>query len=152
MYNKFLVPLDKSKEAEKVLPMIKGQLAAGGEVILLHIIPVFKSQKVGEHVVPGHQREEAERVRTMDYLRGVAKELSGDKVRYRCEVFVSDSVADGIMQVATQWAVDAIAMYTHDRKGLAKLIKGSIAEKVRRRAPIEVQVFKPQELVGAPSG
>jgi hypothetical protein len=37
-------------------------------------------------------------------------------------------------------------MYTHDRKGLAKLIKGSIAEKVQRRAPIEVKVFRPQEL------
>ena len=43
--------------------------------------------------------------------------------------------------------VDLIGMYTHDRKGLAKLIRGSIAEKVQRRAPIKVQVFRPRELV-----
>ncbi|MFQ5872724.1 MAG: universal stress protein [Dehalococcoidia bacterium] len=147
MYNKVLVPLDKSKEAEKVLPLIKSQLDPDGEIILLHIIPFFKSLKAGDHVVPGHQREEAERVRAMDYLRSVAKGLSGDQVRCRCEVFVSDSVAEGIMQVATQWGVDAVAMYTHDRKGLAKLIKGSIAEKVRRTALIQVKVFKPQQLL-----
>ena len=38
-------------------------------------------------------------------------------------------------------------MYTHDRKGLAKLIKGSIAEKVKERATTEVRVVRPRELV-----
>jgi nucleotide-binding universal stress UspA family protein len=42
--------------------------------------------------------------------------------------------------------VDLIAMYTHDRKGIARLIKGSIASDVSKIAPIEVKVFKPREL------
>ena len=66
--------------------------------------------------------------------------------RYRCEVVVSDSVADGIADIARREEVGLIAMYTHDRKGLAKLIKGSIAEKVQKRATTEVQVFRPREL------
>ena len=38
MYQKILVPLDKSKEAEGVLRMVEEQLVPGGEVILLTII------------------------------------------------------------------------------------------------------------------
>ena len=66
--------------------------------------------------------------------------------RYRCEVGVSDSVADGIADIARREEVGLIAMYTHDRKGLAKLIKGSIAEKVQKRATTEVRIFGPREL------
>jgi nucleotide-binding universal stress UspA family protein len=67
--------------------------------------------------------------------------------RWRCAVVVADSVAQGIADFAAREEVDLIAMYTHDRKGLAKLIRGNITEKVQRRALMEVQVFKAEELV-----
>ena len=53
------------------------------------------------------------------------------------------------MDYARREGVDLIAMYTHDRKGLARLIKGSIANEVKQSAPIEVRVFTPGELVTA---
>ena len=55
-------------------------------------------------------------------------------------------MAEGITSLAAQEGVDLIAMYTHDRKGLARLIKGSIAAKVERGAPAEVRVFRPRAL------
>ena len=47
--------------------------------------------------------------------------------------------------------VDLIAMYTHDRRGLAKIIKGSIAQRVKEKSPVEVRTFPLRELeaVGA---
>ena len=53
--------------------------------------------------------------------------------------------------MAAQEKADLIAMYNHDRKGLAGLVKGSIAAKVERGEPTEVLVLKPTELadVGA---
>ena len=65
----------------------------------------------------------------------------------RCEVAVSGLVAEGIVDFAVREGVDLIGMYTHDRKGLSKLTRGSISKKVQRRAPVEVQVFRPSELV-----
>ena len=59
----------------------------------------------------------------------------------------ADSVAQGIADFAAREEVDLIAMYTHDRKGLAKLIRGSIAEKVQERGLVAVRVFKPKELI-----
>jgi len=56
-------------------------------------------------------------------------------------------VAEGIASFAMREGVDIIAMYTHDRKGIAKLIRKSIAEKVQKSGPVEVRVLKPRELV-----
>jgi len=53
---------------------------------------------------------------------------------------VPKSVTEGITGVAAQEKADLIAMSTHDRKGLARLVKGSIAAKVERKAPTEVCV------------
>jgi nucleotide-binding universal stress UspA family protein len=101
---------------------------------------------VGEHEVLGTELEEAERSKAMNYLRYVVRQLGADPEGWHCQVEVSKAVAKAIVDLAIWEEVDLIAMYTHDRKGLTKLIKGSIAEKVQRRAPIEVRVFRPQEL------
>ena len=83
----------------------------------------------------------------MVYLRTVSKTLADASMRSRCEVIISSSVVYAIVKFAELEKADLIMMYTHDRKGLAKLIKGSIAEKVSRKAPIEVHVITPRELV-----
>ena len=64
----------------------------------------------------------------------------------RCDVVVAQSAVDGISDYAANGEVDLIMMYTHDRKGLTKMIKGSVAEKVSTKACIDVQVFKPSEV------
>ena len=49
MYQRILVPVDKSKEAEGVLQLVQENLAPGGEVILLHVIqPVLMRPQTGE--------------------------------------------------------------------------------------------------------
>jgi nucleotide-binding universal stress UspA family protein len=146
MYRKVLIPLDGSREAEMVIPKIQPELAEDGEVILLKIIPPLKGETLGQITVTSAEREEAERVKAIDYLREVMQRFEGSPGQCRFEALVRKSVPEGIANFAGQEGVEVIAMYTHDRKGLAKLIKGSIAEKVQRRAPIEVKVFRPQEL------
>jgi nucleotide-binding universal stress UspA family protein len=146
MYRRILVPLDGSEEAEKVLPLVQKGLSPGGEVVLLHVLPVLQAVKVGQQVLPGAQREESERFKALGYLQGIAKRLGESFGELRCEVIVSKSVPEAIADFAARQEVDLISMYTHDRRGMARLIRGSIAEKVRQRAPTEVQVFRPQEL------
>ncbi len=147
MYQKILIPLDGSKEAEGVLPLVRDLMTPEGEVILFQVIPPGKSQRLGEHVVLGSQQEEAMRSQAMVYLIRVMNQLGETTGNWRCEVAVSGSVSEGIVDFAVREGVDLIGMYTHDRKGLSKLIRGSVAEKVRRRAPVDVQVYRPRELV-----
>ena len=145
MYAKVLVPLDGTKESEKVIDSIQVMLEPQSEVILLKVISPMSGQTLGQVTITGSEREEGERTKELGYLREVVHRF-GDRDRYRCQVVVSKSVAEGITRFATAEGVDLIAMYTHDRKGLARLIKGSIAAKVERGAPTEVRVFRPREL------
>lgn len=147
-YQKILVPLDGSiKEVDGVLSVVQNLLDAEGEAILLHVIPPSVTKMVGAGFMSGSKVEKRERARAMGYLKYFADRQNEVSGRWRCEVAVSNSVADGIVDYAVQEKADLIAMYTHDRKGLAKLVKGSIAEKVSECAPTVVRVVYPRELV-----
>ena len=61
---------------------------------------------------------------------------------------VSNSVSDGIANLAGREKVDLIAMYTHNRRLLARHGKRSIAREVQRKASTEVRVIGTQELSG----
>ena len=148
MYRKILIPLDRSvREADDVLALAKDLLAPKGEGILLHIIPPGVPITVGLYVVPARQVEDDECARALRYLGYLAEQLNQVSGRWRCEVAVSGSVAREIVAFAVREKVDLIAMYTHDRKGLAKLIQGNVAQKVQQKSPIEVRVAKPLDLV-----
>jgi len=147
LYNKILVPLDKSSEAEDVLPMAQELLNPEGEGILLHVIPRCKSRESNNDPGSIQSREQVRRNKTMGYLLCARSYLVETMGRWRCEVVVADSVAEGIASFAMREGVDIVAMYTHDRKGIAKLIRKSIAEKVQKSGPVEVRVLRPRELV-----
>jgi len=53
--------------------------------------------------------------------------------------------ADVIADVATKLPADLIVMVTHGRRGLARLIEGSIAEKVLRNAPCPVLAVRQEQ-------
>ncbi len=145
MYQKVLVPLDGSIDSEKVIGSLEDVLDPQGEVILLKVISPMSGQRVGPVMITGDEREEAERAKEIGYLRDVVHRFGVQPDRFRCQVVVSKSVAKGITSLAAQEEVDLIAMYTHDRKGLARLIKGSIAAQVERGSSTEVRVFRPRE-------
>ncbi len=146
MYQKVLVPLDGSRESEKVIGSLQDVLDPQSEVILLKVISPMSELRFGPIMFTANEREELKRTKETGYLRDVVHRHGGRADRYRCQVVVSKSVAEGITKCAAQEGVDLIAMYTHDRKGLARLIKGSIAAQVERGSPTEVRVFRPREV------
>lgn len=153
MYKKILVPLDRSiKESEGVLVMAKDLLEPEGEGTLLHIIPPGAPMTVGLSYLPATQVENDERDRALRYLTDLAVRLSQSSGQWRCEVAVSSSVAEGIVDFATRERVGLIAMYTNEQTRSADLIERSVAEKVRQSAPMEVRVvLNPRELLATPS-
>ncbi len=152
MYQKVLIPLDGSKEAEEVFPLVQNELTEDGEVILVQVIPPARTQKIGEHIILASQQEEADRSEAMAYLRSLARQQDWAAENWRLEVEVANSVPDGIVRLADREAVDLIAMYTHDRKLLARHVKRSIAREVQRRATSEVRVFGTREIQELASG
>ncbi len=149
MFQKVLVPLDGSVESEKVIGSIQDLLEPQTEVILLRVICPTSELKFGPMMFTANEREELERTKETGYLRDVVHRHGGQADHFRCQVVVSKSVAEGITSWAAQEGVDLIAMYTHDRKGLARLIRGSISARVKQGSSTEVRVFRPRELAEA---
>ena len=138
MYKRALIPLDGSMVAESILPFI---LEVAGpldmEIALLRVlVPVPPMTVEGTQVViedAGRLRAEAE-----EYLASIAAELRGKGVRVTTAVRRGEPVAE-ILAGAREADADLIAMTTHGRSGLSRLLFGSVAAAVLSYA--EVPVF-----------
>ena len=94
------------------------------------------------HVVPIGMGG-AQQGQVMAYLKSVISRIGENPEKWRCEVVSSSSFAKGIVDFAATEQVDLIAMFTHDRKGIAKMIKGSVTQEVQKMAVMEVHIVKP---------
>lgn len=137
-----LVPLDGSPEAERVTEHALRLIGPErGEILFLHVVsPTL--------IVGGHVFELSEQRR--EELTAVARERIGDVVdRYasRCEthleVVVARDAARAILDAGTSAGADFIAMSTHGRGGLSRLLFGSVTDKVLRSSSLPLLVARP---------
>ncbi len=136
-----MVPLDGSRLAESVLPvagLLAGCLRAG--LVLLHIVEENPPHTVhGEpHLTSATSAEE--------YLAGVARRLvetSGLSVTTHVHGTQEHDVALSIGLHVAELGADMVAMCTHGRTGLRRVISGSIAQQVLRRVQVPVLLVRP---------
>src|SRR5207247_7313488 len=151
MYTHILVALDGSEVAEQVLPHVEalGEKFGSRITLLRAILPPalpLMETPMGLPVTPYTaevyvEAAEAERQAASDYLRQV-----GDRLRKR-GFQVEEELQDGpaaavIVERAGALGVDLIAMTTHGRGGLERLLLGSVAEEVMRKAPCPVLLVR----------
>lgn len=139
------VPLDGTSTAEDALPEAL-EIATGTaiELTLIQILPppvtylrpTFTADIASELLAD--MEKEAER-----YLERVARGIARPDITVRTRVFVDHNAARGILSFATGGA-DLIVMTTHARRGLARLVIGSVADKVVRGSPVPVLLVRPQ--------
>ena len=146
MYKRALIPLDGSPVAETILPFvleIAGPLDI--EVVLLRVL-----QPVPPMVVEGSRHiviedEEARRLDALEYLAPLAIDLRNKGVRV--ETRVRHGVpASEIVDAARETGADLIAMTTHGRSGLRRLVFGSVAEAVLRHSDVPVFLLRATEV------
>lgn len=142
MYKRVLVTLDGSPLAEAILPFITeiaGPLDM--EVVLLRVVHPIPPQVVEgtRHVVL--EDVEARLAEAREYLQSLAAQLAGRGVRVRTEVRHGDTITE-IIGCAKTVGADLIAMTTHGRGGLGRVLFGSIAEAVLRQAEIPVFLMR----------
>jgi nucleotide-binding universal stress UspA family protein len=136
-FAKVLVPLDGSEAAERVLPYLERLKRATAEVFLLRAV-ASASQLVassGAAPAPGMidfvQLSEEGRREAQTYLDAIAARLRTRGVQSRSMVVLGDA-AEAITQSADDSDVDVIAMTTHGRGGIERLVFGSVADAVLR--------------------
>ncbi len=145
MYKRALVPLDGSVVAETIIPLI---LEIAGpldmEVVLLRVV-----QPTPPVVIEGSRHieledVEARRLDAQEYLTALAVELGAKGVRVDTRVR-RGLPAEEIVAGAGEAGADLIAMSTHGRSGLGRLLFGSVAEAVLRHCDIPVFLMRATE-------
>jgi nucleotide-binding universal stress UspA family protein len=133
-----LHPTDFSKNAEFAF-RVACALARdyNARLILLHVIPppmvIYAGGPIPAETWPNTE-EAQEKLR---HLEGRAH-----KIRVESQVLEGDPV-DMILRAAEETGSDVIVMGTHGRTGLGRLLLGSVAESVIRKAPCPVLSAKP---------
>ena len=139
MFNRVVVPLDGSPLAESIIPFllqIAGPLDV--EVVLMRVLQPIPPEVIegSRYVVVEDIEKRAAEAR--EYLAPVAARLRDTGVRVSLDVRRGDPVTE-ILAGAREASADLIAMTTHGRSGLNRLLFGSVAEAVLRQT--EVPVF-----------
>ena len=142
-----LVALDGSPLAEQVLPHI---MAMGNpleaEYTLLQAVEPFMLPGYIHAAYPHQVEDDAtiwHREQALEYLEHMAHRLRLEGLRVRTRVAIDRSTAAAILEDARDHKVDLIAMATHGRGGLARLMIGSVAAKVLHRAECPVLLYRP---------
>jgi nucleotide-binding universal stress UspA family protein len=142
MYKRVLVPVDGSPLAAAILPFI-AQIAGplDAEVMLARVVPSIPPQVVegSRHIVIDDMVDQLAEAK--GYLEDLAAVCAAQGVRVHVQVRSGDPVLE-ILAAAREAGADLIAMTTHGRTGLGRLLFGSVAGAVLRRAGVPVFLMR----------
>lgn len=147
-FHHIVVPLDGSALAEQILtrivPLAKLEDA---EITLLHVLaPSDDGNDDGEsRRLPWWEKRVAG---AQAYLSRRASEVRLQGVPATIDAVVGERVADAITDYARREGADLIAIATHGRGGLARILRGSVADAVTRSAWSSILVFHPDRKLG----
>jgi len=137
MFDKILVPIDGSKGSERALQVAAEVAQRFGSKVVL----VFVAEPPGMLYPPGLSY-----VDLMDSTTKWGREIVGsaaEKLQKGGISEVEKHVREGhpaqvILDSVAEWKVDLVVMGTHGRRGLDRVLLGSVAEEVVRRSPVPV--------------
>jgi nucleotide-binding universal stress UspA family protein len=143
MYKKMLVPIDGSLRSEVVVRhAAETAKALGCSVRLLTVVDLTKKngQKNGSDSsdeAASLAWVETEIEQAEGYLRPVAERLCEQGLNPEMEVRFGNP-GEEILKAASEYGSDIIAMATRSRRGVARLVFGSVADQVLRESHVPV--------------
>jgi len=151
MFQKILIPLDGSPLAEAALPYVMPIAKAyGSQVVLANVVAPPSVEFEGDFTGIQHpyldQLTEEAKIWAAGYLQKVADRLAQAQVSVlRQDVLVGSPAALLISQIKRH-AVDLVAIATHGRSGLGRVLLGSVADNLLHSTDVPLLVVRPPEI------
>jgi nucleotide-binding universal stress UspA family protein len=149
-----LFPTDFSENAEQAFPLACALARdCGARIVVLNVLP----PPLGHEQLQAHQHPEEYYGIPRKALEKIRAPEDNVRVEHRLE---EGDAAGVILQVADDVQAGLIVMGTHGRTGLARLLLGSVAEHVLRKAscpvltvrvPLPAGIKEPLRAVPSPS-
>jgi nucleotide-binding universal stress UspA family protein len=146
-FGRILVALDGSRQAEESLKWVR---AIGGNETAYTLVRVAPKSvpvwAVDPTCVSLDLRDFAKiaNIKVTEYLSRVERLLNNGKRKVESVAVEGVAAAVGILNTADQKEADLIAITTHGRGGLPRLVLGSVTDKVVRASRVPVLVVRPR--------
>jgi nucleotide-binding universal stress UspA family protein len=146
-FKKILFPVDLSESSEKILHYVQ-EVAKKFEakihiLFAARVFQYFTSIYVPHPSINKFEQEiiEGAEKKLYKFIDKHFKEYPGTKT-----VVVAGDASEEIINYVESQGIDLIIMGTHGRKGMDKVIFGSVAERVVKTAPVPVLVVNPYKV------
>ncbi len=151
MFKKIVVCLDGSSLAENILPYVtEGAVRFNTKVVLVRVLDVpstvawIEGTTADTNIVTEESQRDKKEAEA--YLEGIATSMRERDLDVESVVLHRISPDDAILEYASKNDVDIIAMTTHGRSGMARVLLGSVADSVVRNSRLPVLVINPPEI------
>lgn len=146
---RILVPLDGSKESEAILEHAI-ELVDDREAVftLLRVFPhpeEFASTYLPHTIQVNADLLKEGEAAARAYIGAQAAALAERGIEATGEMSVETNPAAGILHFAERFGADLIAMSTHGRGGVSRMLLGSVTDKVLRGAQTPMLVYHPHD-------
>ena len=144
MFQHILLPVDGSSSARLATEKAAGLAKAfGSRVTAIYVIDPYPFTGVGSDFAYGQsQYISAATSEANTALHAAQEALSKAGVNVATAVVEGHVIAKGILQTAAKSGADLIVMGSHGRRGLEKLILGSVTQRVVSQAHVPVLVVR----------
>jgi nucleotide-binding universal stress UspA family protein len=140
-WRRMQVCLDGSVNAAGVLPSVESWATALDlEVELVHVGYPLDGLRGPDRRLPPEEVEAAEQ------LQASVRQLQSAGVRASGRTIEHTHAAEALADCAVSWDADLLALATHGRTGLARLLMGSVALDLVRRSTVPVLTLRPERL------
>jgi nucleotide-binding universal stress UspA family protein len=146
--DRILFPVDLTESSDKLVPYVTTMLQKfDAHLNILFVVRVFQyftSINVPPVSINLFENELLDNARTkMEEFR---KRHFGELIPITAEVLLGEP-SETILGYIDDHRIDMVIMGTHGRKGIDRVIFGSVAERVIKTAPVPVLVVNPHKVV-----
>lgn len=147
MFRNILVPTDGSALSRKgIKKAVALARKTGSRITGFHVAPSYKFNVYADYVPPDFilPKDYAVRAKKVSarHLEAIKKECKAAGVHCTTYFVCSDFAADAIVKAAKKYKCDLIAMASHGRSGISRLLLGSETQKVLANTNIAVLVLR----------
>lgn len=144
MFKHILVPVDGSDTSMRAVAKAAGLAKAfGSAVTAMYVIDPYPFTGVGADFAYGQaQYLTAATAEAHSALEGARAQLEAAGVAVQTQVLEAHTPWRGILEAVPALGGDLIVMGSHGRRGLEKLVLGSVAQRVLQHAHVPVLVVR----------
>jgi len=146
---KLLVPVDGSDlaaQAAQSIAVLGSQDSQTLHLLRIASYPIYVGSAYLPDTISANREIAAQVLATAeDYIERLAAELRSDGREVLTNVVSAEFIAPAIVEYAESWGADAIALSTHGRSGIARMMLGSVADKVVRQSHTPVLLVRAED-------